>query len=109
MSLKHFLDQSASKAELLRRLGVNRRSIHDWIETTQLDRDLSAGVQGYSPRSPASYKLDLYKAIVDARLEAFPKLSAKRPLDEVRAAGYPGGYKRLREYVPEAQPIAPLV
>ncbi|MDE0209923.1 MAG: hypothetical protein OXJ64_08570, partial [Boseongicola sp.] len=31
--------------------------------------------------------LDPYKAIIDARLEAFPKLSAKRLFDEVRAAG----------------------
>ena len=76
------------QAELSRRFGVNRRTIHYWIETGQLDRDLSAGVRGYTPRPTVTHKLDPYRAIIDARLEAFPKLSAKRLFDEVRAAGF---------------------
>ena len=95
MSLKHYLDRGVSKAELSRRFGVNRRTIHNWNDTGQLDRDLAAGARGYSPRPPVAHKLDPYKAIIDARLEAFPKLSAKRLFDEVRAAGYPGGYSRV--------------
>ena len=43
MLLKRYLDQGVSKTELSRRFAVNRRSIHYWIETGQLDRDLSAG------------------------------------------------------------------
>ena len=89
--LKHYLDQDVSKAELSRRFGVNRRTIHYWIETDPLNRDLSAGARGYSPRPPVAHKLDPYKGIIDARLETFPLLSAKRLVDEVRAAGYPGG------------------
>ena len=46
-----------------------------------------------------AHKLDPYKAIIDARLEAFPKLSAKRLFDEVRAADYPGCYSRVNDYV----------
>lgn len=88
MLLKHYLDEGVSKAELSRRFGVNRRTIHCWIETGQLDRDLSAGPRGYAARPPVAHKLDPYKGIIDARLEAFPKLSAKRLFDEVRAAGY---------------------
>ena len=61
------------------------------------DRDLAAGARGYAPRPLVAHKLDPYKAIIDARLEAFPKLSAKRLFDEVRAAGYPGGYGRVRD------------
>ena len=82
MLLKHYLDQGISKAELSRRFGVNRRTIHYWIETGQLDRDLSAGARGYAPRPPVAHKLDPYKAIIDARLAAFPKLSpflSRRP------------------------------
>ena len=87
MLLKHYLDRGVSKAELSRRFGVNRRTIHNWVDTGQLDRDLAAGARGYSPRPPVAHKLDPYEAIIDARLEAFPKLSAKRLFDEVRAAG----------------------
>ena len=78
-----------------------------------LDRDgpagseLSAGAGGYAPRPPVAHKLDPYKAIVDARLEAFLKLSAKRLFDEVRAAGYPGSYSRVSDYVRAARPREP--
>ena len=108
MLLKHYLDQGVSKSELSRRFGVNRRTIHYWIETGQLDRDLRTGARGYSPRPPAPHKLDPYKGIIDARLEAFPKLSAKRLFDEVRAAGYPGGYKRVQEYIRATRPREPV-
>ena len=43
MPLKHCLDQGMSKAELSRRLGVSRRTIHHRVATGQLDRDLAAG------------------------------------------------------------------
>ena len=89
MLLKHYLDQGVSKAELSRRFGVNRRTIHHWIKTGQLDRDLATEARAYTPRPPVIHKLDPYKPIIDARLEEFPKLSAKRLFDEVRAAGYP--------------------
>ena len=108
MLLKHYLDRGVSKAELSRRFGVNRRTIHHWIETGQLDRDLEAGPKGYSPRPPMAHKLDPYKAIIDTRLEEFPKLSAKRLFDEVRAAGYPGGYDRVRQYVRTVRPREPV-
>ena len=68
----HYLDRGVSKAELSRRFGVNRRTIHNWVDTGQLDRDLAAGARGYSPRPPVAHKLAPYKAIIDARLEAFP-------------------------------------
>ena len=108
MLLKHYLDQGVSKAELSRRFGVSRATIHHWAETGQLDRDLAAGARGYAPRPLVAHKLDPYKAIIDARLEAFPKLSAKRLFDEVRAAGYPGGYGRVRDYVLATRPREPV-
>ena len=85
MLLKYYLDQGVSKVELSRRFGVNRRTIHYWIETDQLDRDLSAGPRGYATCPPVAYKLDPCKGIIDALREVFPKLSAKRLFDEVRA------------------------
>ena len=112
MLLKHYLDRGVSKAELSRRFGVNRRTLHNWVDTGQLDRGLAAGARGYSPRPPVAHKLDPYKAIIDARLEAFPKLSAKRLFDEVRAADYPGCYssrERLRGARRPREPVESLV
>ncbi|MCE2520109.1 MAG: hypothetical protein J4G15_09840 [Alphaproteobacteria bacterium] len=87
---------------------MNRRTIHYWIETGQLDRDLEAGGAAYSPRPAVAHKLDPNKAIIDARLEAFPKLSAKRLFDEIRAAGYPGSYSRVSDYGRTSWPSAPV-
>ena len=107
MLLQHYLDQGVSKAELSRRFGVSRRTIHSWIESGQLDRDLSSGEARYTPRPRVAHKLDPYKGIIHARLEQFPKLSAQRLFDEVRTAGYPGGYSRVRDYVREVRPREP--
>ena len=40
MLLRHYLEQGISKAELSRRFGVSRRTIHRWIESGQLGLDL---------------------------------------------------------------------
>ena len=54
MQLKHYLARGVSKAALSRRFGVSRRTIHEWIETGQLERDLSSGRSRYSPRAPVA-------------------------------------------------------
>ena len=108
MLLRHYLQRGVSKAALARRFGVSRRTIHEWVETGQLDRDLSSGGGRYSPRPAVPHKLAPYTGIVEARLEEFPGLSAKRLFDEVRAAGYPGGYSRVRDYVRAVRPREPV-
>jgi transposase len=42
--------------------------------------------------------------MVEARLEAFPKLTAVRLFKEIKAPGYPGGYSQVKRYVREARP-----
>ena len=49
-----------------------------------------------------------YTGIIEARLEEFPGLSAKRLFDEGRAAGYHGGYSRVRDYVRAVRPREPV-
>ena len=108
MLLRHSLQRGVSKAALARRFGVSRRTIHEWVETGQLDRDLSSGGARYSPRPAVPHKLAPYTGIIEARLEEFPGLSAQRLFDEVRAAGYPGGYSRVRDYVRAVRPREPV-
>ena len=108
MRLKYYLDQGVSKAELSRRFGIARRTIHYWIKTGQLDRDLAAGKTRQAHRPRRTHKLDPYKGIIDDRLGEFPKLSAKRLFEEVRAAGYPGGYTRVYDYVRTVRPREPV-
>ena len=108
MLLKHYLDQGVSKSELARRFGINRATIHHWVKTGQPDRDLLAGPRAYSPRAPVACTLDPCKGIIDARLAAFPKLSAQRLFDEVRAAGYSGSCESVQLYVRPARPREPV-
>ncbi len=107
MLLRHYLEAGVSKAELARRFGVSRRTIHRWVESGQLDRELSSGPSVYSPRPRVMHKLDPYKALIELRLAEFPKLSAQRLFDEVRAAGYEGSYSRVRDHVREVRPREP--
>lgn len=101
--LKDYLDRGLSKTAIARRLGVSRRLIYHWIESGQLDRDLSAPP---GPRRPAprSTKLDRFHALIAERLGTYPELSAVRLLEECRADGYAGGYSQLKAYVARVRP-----
>lgn len=111
MLLRHYLEQGVSKSALARQLGISRDTVHRWIRDGDLDRDLDAGPVQYGPRPPVPTKLDPYKPIITARLKTYPQLSAVRLLEEIRAAGYKGGYTQLKEFVrrirpaPEPEPV----
>ena len=95
--LRHYLEHGVAKAELA---------------SGQVDRDLDEEPVRYRPRPPVPTKLDPYRGIITARLETFPALTAQRLFDEVRAAGYPGGYTQVKAYVRQVRPrppVAPVV
>ena len=102
--LRHYLERGLSKAEVARELGVCRRTVYHWIETGQLDRELDNAPVRYAPRPTVARKIDAFRGIIDARLTEFPKLTATRLFEEIRAAGYAGGYTQLKEYVRQARP-----
>lgn len=91
-----------------RRHSVSRRTIYHWIETGQLDRDLDEEAVRHGPRPPVPSKLDPYKGIITTRLEAFPELTAQRLFEEIRAAGYQGGYTQVKAYVRQVRPRPPV-
>jgi transposase len=102
--LRHYLERGLSKAEVARELGVSRRTVYHWIESGQLDRDLDNAAVQYSPRPAVACKIDAFRPVIDARLGGFPKLTATRLFDEIRAAGYSGGYTQVKEYVRRVRP-----
>ncbi len=106
--LRHYLEQGMSKAEIARRLEISRRTVYNWIEAGELDRGADSKAVRYGPRPRRPSKLDPYKGIIDARLAEYPKLSAVRLFNEVRAAGYGGGYGQVKRYVREVRPREPV-
>ena len=106
--LRHYLEQGLNKAEVAERLGISRRTVYHWIETGQLDRELDGAPIRYKPRPAVPRKVDAFRSIVEARLTEYPKLSAVRLFDEIRAAGYEGGYTQLKELVRQLRPAPPV-
>ena len=93
--LRHLLDEGLTKAAIAERLGVSRRVIYHWLETGQLDRDVTTPLPPRVRRTSPS-KLAPYTAIIDTRLASYPELSAIRLFEECRAAGYAGGLSQLQ-------------
>src|SRR3954470_1932377 len=104
MLLRHYLEQGTSKSALARQLGVSRDTIHRWIRDGDLDRDVDGEAVRYGPRPSVATKLAAYKPVIEARLAAYPQLSAVRLLDEIRAAGCTGGYSQLTTFVAAGAP-----
>ncbi len=105
--LRHYLEQGVSQTAIARKLGISRRTVYRWIQAGELDRDLDAEPIRYKPRPRVERKIDPYKAIIQARLEEFPDLTAIRLFEEIKAAGYPGGYTQVKEYVRQVRPRPP--
>jgi transposase len=102
--LRHYLERGLSKAEVARELGVSRRTVYHWIATGQLERELDESPVRYAARPPVERKIEPYCAIIEARLAEFPRLSAVRLFEEIRAAGYGGGYTQVKEHVRQVRP-----
>jgi len=105
--LRHLLDEGLTKAAIADRLGVSRRVIYYWLETGQLDRDVTTPLPPRVRRTGPP-KLAPYAAIIQARLESYPELSAVRLFEECRAAGYLGGLSQLQCYVRQMRPRPPI-
>lgn len=103
--LRHYLEQGLTVTEISRELEISRQTIYRWINSGELDRDVEE--VRYGPRPAVPTKLDPFKPIVLERLNEFPELTAVRLLQEIRAAGYPGGYTQLKEYVRKVRPRPP--
>ena len=79
-------DPEVSVSQVARRYDLNTNLVFKWRRGPEL-------------RPAVVPELDPCKAILDARLEEFPRHSAQRRFEEARAVGYPGGYSRVRDYV----------
>lgn len=91
MLLRHYLETGMSKRAIARKLKIGPNTLYRWIREGDLDRDIDEAPVEYGPRPPVPTKLDHYKLLIQARLDAFPELSSVRLLEEIQADGYTGG------------------
>ena len=101
MLLVHYLEQGHPRSQCPR---VGSRSWDDpSLEAGgEVERDQETGpLPRKDRRAPQPSKLGPYKEIVLARLAACPELSAVRPFEEVKPAGYTGGLTQPKVFVRE--------
>ncbi len=99
IKVRRLIKEGVSKSAAARAVGISRRTIYNWIEEGELERDPANWTVQYGPRPPRPSKLDPWKAMIDARLADYPQLSVARLFNEVKADGYPGGYGQVKRYV----------
>ena len=99
LQMRNYLEQGLSKAATARLLGISRRTIYNWIEAGELERDPDDTTVRYGPREPRPTKIGPYKQYIERRLADYPELSAAQLFREIRQDGFSGGYGLVKHYV----------
>ena len=89
--------QGLTVSAIARQTGLDRKTIRKYI-----DRGLEAPV--YGPRQPRPRLLEPFEAYLRDRVKAYPGLTGRRLLREIRALGYEGGYTAVTDFLREVRP-----
>ena len=92
--------QGLSVSAIARRVGVDRKTVRRCLER-------GLGVPVYGPRPPRPSKLAPFERFLRDRVAAFPELTGKRLLREIRELGYGGAYTIVKDFLREVRPSAP--
>lgn len=89
--------QGLSNTAIAGQLGISRRTV-----TRRLQQGLEMPV--YGPRAPKPRLLEPFEAYLRERVTAWPDLSGKRLLREIKERGYTGGYSAVTDFLREVRP-----
>lgn len=89
--------QGLSNTAIARQLGISRRTV-----TRRLQQGLEAPAYGPRPQKPRL--VEAFEAYLRDRVTAWPDLSAKRLLREIKEQGYRGGYAAVTACLREVRP-----
>ena len=89
--------QGLSVSAIARRTGLDRKTIRKYI---------AKGLEppAYTPRPPRQTLVGPFEPYLRERLQAFPELSGRRLLRDIRALGYQGGYTVLKDFLRTVRP-----
>jgi transposase len=89
--------QGLSVSAIARRVGIDRKTVRKYIE-----RGLEP--PSYGPRKPRARRLEPFEAYLRQRITAYPGLTARRLLREIKEHGYAGGYTAVTDFLREVRP-----
>jgi len=89
--------QGLTVSAIARHTGLDRKTIRKYI---------AKGLEppAYTPRPPRPTLVGPFDAYLRERLRAYPELSARRLLREIRERGYQGGYSILKAFIRTIRP-----
>jgi transposase len=92
--------QGLTVSAIARKVGLDRKTVR---------RHLARGMEppAYGPRPPRPRQLAPYEDYLRERIAAWPELTGKRLLREIRGLGYEGCYSVLTDFLREARPPRP--
>ena len=93
--------QGLTVSAIARELGVDRKTVSRYIA-----RGLEPPV--YGPRKPRKRLIDPFVPYLRGRVVAYPGLTGRRLLRELRERGYEGGYTAITDLLRDIRP-APLL
>ena len=107
--LRHYLEQGMTKTELAETVSASAvRTIYRWIRSGELGpRSERRWGALFGPGAGCPPSLIGNRDILVSRLGEYPDLTAVRLFEEIKAAGYAGGYTQVKEYVRKVRPRAP--
>jgi transposase len=97
MTILQLHQEGLSVSAIAERTGKDRKTVRKYIRQGMV-------VPSYGPRLPRPCVIDAYREYVKERVIAYPELSERRLLREIRALGYLGGRTALGDLLREIRP-----
>lgn len=99
--------QGLTRRAIARALSVSRNTVRKMLtgyETAR--REAHSALPAAPVRTPRTQKLDDFRGKVADLLERYPHITAQRVFEELRSAGFDGGYTAVKRYVRRVRPRA---
>ena len=98
-----------SERAIARSLKCSRNTVRRLLAAHESERLEGAPLLKARPPSGRSMKLDAHVEAIAGLLARYPDITAQRVFEDLRAAGYDGGYTMVRERVASMRPKMPKI
>ena len=97
--------QGLRRRAIARALAISRNTVRKILRAHEAARQTAHTALPTAPaRAPRAKKIDAFAAQVRELLGRFPDITAQRVFEELRAAGFAGGYTGVKAYVRAVRP-----